>query len=229
MSTEIFETSFDLCQLDSSIRSHYNKEKRKERIMRGTSGERFRIRRRGASSRASAVAAGAAIIAALSVASAFVPPSSSRRTVDVSGPPTRNHGGVVAGPLGLLPAGGGRAAAPSSRGRRVGTTSLRAEQDFDSTQYTDAAWGAIAALPQCATSYSATSVDAPMLLSCLLNPTKYGAGEAAQTAKQVASKLLEDSGADVERLRREVEEWLDKQPKVSGDTSAQKVRGKVEG
>ena len=195
--------------------------------MSGTLGRRVRRRRRRTSSRASAVAAaGAAIIiaTAASAAAAFVvSPSSSRRTVDVSRPPTRNDVYGAAGPLDF--AGVSSRRGPSSHSpRRVSTTRLRAEQDFDSTQYTDAAWSAIAALPQCATSYSATSVDAPMLLSTLLNPTKYGASEAAQTAKQVTGKLLEDSGADVERLRREVEEWLDKQPKVSGDTSSQKVR-----
>lgn len=189
-------------------------------MRRAPPGERAGKRRRRTSSLAVAVAAGASVIAASSVASAFVvAPSSSRRTAGVAG----------LGPVGA-PSGIGRAGPPPSRGRRSGTTTrLRAEQDFDSTQYTDAAWGAVAALPQCATAYSATSVDAPMLLSCLLNPTRYGAGEAAQTARQVASKLLEDCGADVERLRREVEEWLDKQPKVSGDTSAQKSLGRALG
>lgn len=190
-------------------------------MRRAPPGERAGKRRRRTSSLAVAVAAGASVIAASSVASAFVvAPSSSRRTAGVAG----------LGPVGA-PSGIGRAGPPPSLGRRSSgsATRLRAEQDFDSTQYTDAAWGAVAALPQCATAYSATSVDAPMLLSCLLNPTRYGAGEAAQTARQVASKLLEDCGADVERLRREVEEWLDKQPKVSGDTSAQKVRGRLGG
>ena len=68
-----------------------------------------------------------------------------------------------------------------------------------------------------------------MLLSILLNPTKYQASEAANTAKQVAVKLLEDGGANVEELRKEVEDYLGKQPKVSGDTSQQKSLGRTLG
>ena len=49
------------------------------------------------------------------------------------------------------------------------------------------------------------------------------------TAKQVTTKLLEDGGVDVERLTREVEEYLGKQPKVSGDTSQQKSLGRTLG
>jgi len=103
------------------------------------------------------------------------------------------------------------------------------ELDFDQTQYTDAAWSAIAALPFCADSYSATSVDAPQLLSILLNPTKYQANEAGSTAKQVVVKLLESAGADAEVLRAGVEEYLEKQPSVSGDTSSQKSLGRTLG
>ena len=56
---------------------------------------------------------------------------------------------------------------------RTTTTRLyQVADDFDQTKYTDAAWSAIAALPAAADVYSATSVDAPMLLAILLNPTK---------------------------------------------------------
>lgn len=106
---------------------------------------------------------------------------------------------------------------------------MSSEQNFDQNQYTDAAWSAIAALPGCADYHSATSVDAPQLLSILLNPTRYQAGEGALTARQVATKLLEDAGVDVERLTRDVEAYLDKQPKVSGDTSSQKSMGRTLG
>ena len=40
-------------------------------------------------------------------------------------------------------------------------------------------------------------------------------------------KLLEDGGVNVEQLKNEVEAFLDKQPKVSGDTSSQKSLGKT--
>lgn len=40
-------------------------------------------------------------------------------------------------------------------------------------------------------------------------------------------KLLEDANVDVELLREEVESFLEKQPKVSGDTSSQKSMGRT--
>eukprot|EP00574_Skeletonema_japonicum_P012233 CAMPEP_0201715324 /NCGR_PEP_ID=MMETSP0593-20130828/1520_1 /ASSEMBLY_ACC=CAM_ASM_000672 /TAXON_ID=267983 /ORGANISM="Skeletonema japonicum, Strain CCMP2506" /LENGTH=997 /DNA_ID=CAMNT_0048204785 /DNA_START=60 /DNA_END=3053 /DNA_ORIENTATION=+ len=92
---------------------------------------------------------------------------------------------------------------------------------FDSTRYTEAAFATLAALPFCAESYSATAVDAPMLLSILLNPTKYQASEAATNAKAVAVKLLEDAGVDVDKLKNGVEDYLERQPTVTvtGDAS----------
>ena len=102
-------------------------------------------------------------------------------------------------------------------------------QDFDQTQYTDASWSIISTLPQCADYYSATQVEAPMLLSILLNPTKYQAAEAASTAKQVVTKLLEDSNVNIDQLKNDVESYLEKQPTVSGDTSTQKSMGMVLG
>jgi hypothetical protein len=54
---------------------------------------------------------------------------------------------------------------------------MASAEDFDQTKYTEAAWATLAALPACADSYSATSVEAPMLLGIMLNPTKYQAGE----------------------------------------------------
>lgn len=77
-----------------------------------------------------------------------------------------------------------------------------------------------------------------MLLSVLLNPTRYQAGENALTARQVVVKLLEDayrrSGAgeelfDVDGLRADVERYLERQPKVSGDVNKQKSLGRTLG
>lgn len=50
------------------------------------------------------------------------------------------------------------------------------------------------------------------------------------TAKQVAMQLLEDAGMDVEKLRMEVEAYLERQPKVTlgdGSSSQQKSMGRV--
>lgn len=111
---------------------------------------------------------------------------------------------------------------------RTTTTPLRMAESssndlFDSTRYTEAAFATLAALPFCAESYSATAVDAPMLLSILLNPTRYQAAESAVNAKAVAVKLLEDAGVDVDVLKSGVEDYLERQPKVtlSGDSSSQ--------
>ncbi len=114
---------------------------------------------------------------------------------------------------------------PSNHRRSSIITPLRMADSgdlFDSTRYTEAAFATLAALPACAESYSATAVDAPMLLSILLNPTKYQAGEAAINAKAVAVKLLEDAGVDVDTLQTGVEDYLQRQPTVTvtgGDDS----------
>ena len=77
-----------------------------------------------------------------------------------------------------------------------------------------------------------------MLLSVLLNPTRYQAGENALTARQVVVKLLEDASRqkkdgggefDVDRLRNDVERYLERQPKVGGDVSTQKSLGRTLG
>mmetsp|Transcript_29982 Transcript_29982/g.59988 ORF Transcript_29982/g.59988 Transcript_29982/m.59988 type:complete len:1007 (+) Transcript_29982:237-3257(+) len=98
--------------------------------------------------------------------------------------------------------------------RKSETRLSMAEEDFDQTKYTEAAWATVAALPACADYYQATTVEAPMLLSILLNPTKYGAEEGAVTAKGVATKILEDAGVNLAQLQSEVELHLNKQPKV---------------
>ena len=79
--------------------------------------------------------------------------------------------------------------AQANRRTKVITQMADSGDLFDSTRYTEAAFATLAALPFCAESYSATAVDAPMLLSILLNPTKYQASEAAVNAKAVAVKL----------------------------------------
>ena len=71
-----------------------------------------------------------------------------------------------------------------------------------------------------------------MLLSILLNPTKYQVPniDNALTAKTVVTKLLTDAGVtNIDIIKRDVERYLEKQPKVSGDTSQQKSLGRVLG
>jgi hypothetical protein len=106
---------------------------------------------------------------------AFVPSSLSHRTIIPSHSiaPQRthnNHHGSVSSSL-LHPR--------RSKKSAGSTLHMASSEDFDQTKYTEAAWATLAALPACADSYSSTSVEAPMLLGILLNPTKYQAGESA--------------------------------------------------
>lgn len=107
------------------------------------------------------------------------------------------------------------------------TTSLRmAAEDFDESKYTEAAWAAVASLTKVADFYEATTVEAPLLLDVLLNPSKHNAGDSAESAKRVAEKILTQANVDTKALRSELEKHLSKQAKVSGDMSVQKVMGR---
>ncbi|KAL7507802.1 hypothetical protein ACHAXN_008146 [Cyclotella atomus] len=156
----------------------------------------------------------------LSTCHAFVPSTLSRTAIkshSISTSPQHANNVISTFSQLLHP----RTAAPKS------AMQMASAEDFDQTKYTEAAWATLAALPACADSYSSTSVEAPMLLGILLNPTKYQAGESAMTAKQVAIQLLEDAGVNVDQLREEVESYLERQPKVKGDENSQKMMGRV--
>jgi hypothetical protein len=73
---------------------------------------------------------------------------------------------------------------------------MASSEDFDQTKYTEAAWATLAALPACAESYMSTSVEAPMLLAILLNPTKYQAGEYS----------IQECGGIHDNLRNQIDE-----------------------
>lgn len=105
------------------------------------------------------------------------------------------------------------------------TTSLRmAQQEFDESKYTEAAWSAIATLTKAADFYEASNVEAPLLLDVLLNPSKHNAGDDAESAKRVTEKVFQKAGVNIKLLRSELEKYLAKQPKVS--ENAQKVMGR---
>lgn len=100
-------------------------------------------------------------------------------------------------------------------------------EDFSEASYTEAAWAAIAALPRVADYYSATTVEAPMLLDVLLNPSKHSAGENAEAAKVVIDKVLAKAGINAMELRQQLENYMAKQPKItSGGTEQQKTMGR---
>jgi hypothetical protein len=91
-----------------------------------------------------------------------------------------------------------------------------AAKDFNEATYTQSAWACIAALTKLADYYSVTTVDAPMLLDVLLNPTKHNAGADADAAKRVVEKALAKADVDVNTLRMELERYMGKQPKLTG-------------
>jgi hypothetical protein len=112
-------------------------------------------------------------------------------------------------------------------GKRQQFSALQmASSDFDEGKYTEAAWSGIASLTKVAEYYQSAAVEAPMLLEIILNPGKHSAGDDAEAAKKVAEKILTAAGVDVKELRKELEGYLAKQPKMSGSTG-QKTMGRV--
>lgn len=112
-----------------------------------------------------------------------------------------------------------------AKARRPRTTPLlMANQDFEESAYTEAAWSAIATLVKAADFYEASNVESPILLDVLLNPSKHNAGDNAENAKRVVEKIFQKANVDLKSLRSELEKYLAKQPKVQGD--AQKTMGR---
>jgi Clp amino terminal domain, pathogenicity island component len=96
--------------------------------------------------------------------------------------------------------------------------------DFNEQKYTEAAWACVAALTKVAEKYKTSTVDPPLLLDVLLNPTKHQAGDSAESARKAVEKVLNAAGANLKVLREELAAYLEKQPKLTGD-SAQKTMG----
>lgn len=114
-----------------------------------------------------------------------------------------------------------------SKHRRTTRTTLQmAGDDFSEAAYTESAWACIAALPKVADYYSTYSIDAPMLLDVMLNPSKHGAGDSAEAAKKVVEKILIKADVDVKVLRQELEVYFSKQPKITGNADQQKTMGR---
>lgn len=99
-----------------------------------------------------------------------------------------------------------------------------ASEDWNEAKYTEAAWACMSSLTKVADYYSAARVEAPFLLDVLVNPNKHNAGESAESAKKVVDKVLQEAGVDVKQLRKELEAYLAKQPKLTGG-STQKSMG----
>jgi len=91
---------------------------------------------------------------------------------------------------------------------------------FSQLSYTDAAWGVIAALPIVSDYYAATVLEAPMLLDLFLNPAKHSkTDDTIKSAQSVMESILMKAGVDLQVMRQELESYMAKQPKLSGDIS----------
>jgi ATP-dependent Clp protease ATP-binding subunit ClpB len=97
--------------------------------------------------------------------------------------------------------------------------------DFNQEKYTEAGWAAVAALTKVADAYQTSTVESPILLEVLLNPGKHRCGDDAEAARRAVEKVISAAGADVKILRKELEAYLEKQPKVTGNAPAQKTMG----
>ena len=86
--------------------------------------------------------------------------------------------------------------------------------DFDESKYTQAAWSLVQALSSAASFHQSSSVDSPLLLDLALNPSKHETGEAAESAQAVVTTLLTQAGANVPQLKTELEQYLQRQPRV---------------
>lgn len=106
------------------------------------------------------------------------------------------------------------------------TTLQMSSDDFNEGKYTESAWACIATLTKAADYYSATTIEAPMLLDILLNPSKHNAGDDAESAKRAVEKVLVKADVDVSTLKQELEVFMSKQPKISGNMDMQKVLGR---
>jgi ATP-dependent Clp protease ATP-binding subunit ClpB len=100
-----------------------------------------------------------------------------------------------------------------------------AAADFDESKYTTAAWAVIAALTKAAEYYNSGSCESYHLLDLLLNPSKHSAGDDADSGRRVVEKTLSQGGVDVKELRKSLETFLAKQPKLK-DSDAQKTMGR---
>lgn len=109
----------------------------------------------------------------------------------------------------------------NSSGGKVNTHLKMAADDFKEMAYTESGWACIASLTKVADYYSATILDAPMLLDVLLNPTKHNAGDDAESARRAVEKVLLSVGVNINSLRQDLETHMSKQPKVSGDGAEQ--------
>merc|ERR1711871_267728 len=94
------------------------------------------------------------------------------------------------------------------------SSSSGVENPMNPNLYTEKAWDAIAKSPQFCEKYSTQYVEAPLLMKSLLDEGPSG----------LAQRIFQKAGADVKELDLRIENYLNKQPKVSDTTN--KMMGK---
>jgi len=103
---------------------------------------------------------------------------------------------------------------------------MAASDYFREDTYTAAGWSVISGLNKAADYYQASTIESTMLLELMLNPSKHSPGDSgAESARSVAEKTLQSAGADVNKIRSEMEKHLAKQPKIQGSGGQQKMMG----
>jgi ATP-dependent Clp protease ATP-binding subunit ClpB len=101
-------------------------------------------------------------------------------------------------------------------------TMLRmSSDDFNEKKYTEAGWACVAALTKASDFYQTSTVESPILLDLLLNPSKHKAGDDAEAARKAVEKILKEVKCDVKALRQELEAHMVQQPKMQGETTGQ--------
>ena len=113
----------------------------------------------------------------------------------------------------------------SNKDNKSNTMLRMSSDDFNQEKYTEAGWAAVAALTKVADAYQTSTVDSPILLEVLLNPGKHRCGDDAESARRAVEKVLTAASVDIKKLRKELETYLEKQPKVTGQTPQQKTMG----
>ena len=115
---------------------------------------------------------------------------------------------------------------PAAARYSASTLLKMSSDDFNEQKYTEAGWACVAALTKAADFYQTSTVESPILLDLLLNPSKHKAGDDAESARKAVEKVLKEVQCDVKALRQELETHLAQQPKMQGDTgNVQKTMG----
>jgi len=151
---------------------------------------------------------------------AFVP-STPRNLI-----PSSSSVGVLKRTQGISPLVNNNARLYNAGARRHSFALKMATEDFDQMKYTEAAWAGIAALTRVADYYQSNNVESFHLLDIMLNPFKHNGGDDADAAKRALEKVLAQAGVDAQTMRKDLEEYLSKQPKIQTG-STQKNMGQT--